>query len=336
MSKFCMNCGKALDEGARFCGACGTPCAAQPAPAEPEAPYTQASPFGQAEQQAAAGFYQQQNNNSFGYADQGGQQSYQQYGGGYQQNTSANSAQYGQPDQANTLQYGQPIQSNTPQYGQPVQNNTQQYGQQGQTNTQQYGQPQPQPYGTNPQPAGYGQTAKKSKAPLFIILGVAGVAIIAIVAIFAFKLLGGSSGPEGVMDQFIRYAFTSERSAEKVAPLFFEYDYSKYSDHKEDVDSDLEDTLGDGNGSIDSYLREEFGDDYTVTYEFTYKETLSGDDYDHAIEYFSDCYTDDVEEIVYAEINLIIKGSIDSHESELELYFVKAKGKWYVEEALFY
>lgn len=338
MSKYCMNCGSPIDEDSKFCGACGAPCEPTPADTTPEplhtpdsqetvkteseVPYAQALPFEQPAQQtqeqfvqqpqeqfaqqAAAGYYQQQSSPA-GYPAQGGQQGWQPYNAGYQQ--PANAPRYG----------GAPV--NSGQYGQPPVNG-------------QYGQPQYAPY---PQQTNYyNQPQKKSKAPLFIILAVAVVAVAAVIITSVFSGAGSSdetSGPEGVMDQYVRYTFTSERDADKLASLIYEYEFNKDPEEKEYLLETFHEYLDDDD--FDASLKEEYGDDYKVTYKITEAEVQEGSDFEDVLGYFSDCYTNDIEQAVFAEVELYIEGSKSSDDNSMYLYFIKANGKWYVDEDVF-
>ena len=330
MSKFCMNCGSALEEGSKFCGACGSPVEA--APSEPETPYAQpvgepqsdheeevpyaqAIPFDKpAEPQPEVPYaqavipqaapqepvYPRQN----AYAPQGGQQAYPTYAGGYQQ-PAANGQQYGRPQYA----------------------------------------PYPQ------QPNYYDPKKKKNRTLLIIILTIAGVAVFAVILSAIISGLNGSgsgsgsssgsnsgsigggsaeSGPDSVMEQVIRYTFTTDRDADKLGSLVYECNFARDPEYKEDLLDYYHALLDEDN--FNSSLINNYGEDYEVTYTIEYSEKMTGEDFNDAVDYFYDCYTDDIEEIVYADVILSINGSKNSDDTELNLYFVKADGKWYVDE----
>ena len=176
----------------------------------------------------------------------------------------------------------------------------------------------------------YPEPPKKSKAPLFITLGVVLAALIAGAVILIINLSGGESGPERVLSQAVD-CVTADHDADKLASLFYEYEYCKDAGVKDDI-RDLIGNIVDGKFGgwmSDSYLIEGYGDDYKVTAKILDQEALNVSEVDEN-DFLCDCYIDDISEILKAEIELDIDGSKGSGGEKSSIYFVKAKGTWYI------
>lgn len=196
-----------------------------------------------------------------------------------------------------------------------------------------YQQPQYQP--TQYQQLAYPlQPDRKSHLGLGIAIVVIPLVLIA-AAIVLFIIFNpfkgsGSSSPEELVEKLTYAECTDKYDADDILSVLYEYHYAKDDRIKSDVRETVEDLLGFAQENI-AFLKEEYGDDYTVTTAVTKTRTYTDEDYQEVIRFLSEDYeTDAIEEISIVTYDQTIKGSKGSEKGSSTVGLIKADGKWYL------
>ena len=175
---------------------------------------------------------------------------------------------------------------------------------------------------------------KKSHLALGIIITVVTLLFIAGIVVFfildPFHWFGGRS-PQDLMDQDDKlYYNTDDFDVDAYMSLYYGDNFYLTDEEK----ADLREYYIDEQKSDREYYKEEYGDDVTFSTKVGDYMTLSSDEMDRAIEYYSDPPEGfdrvKIEEIRRAEVSYTITGSLDSYDTTATVDFVKVDGKWYI------